>query len=102
MPLNRAHLLQLLGLFLLIATIGYWFAAGAHTGWSQTQVQVMQYDEITEIEYPVWIQQFVPGIELLSVGIFLSIILASLGFILSTQGRRADSEEPNHKHPPSR
>jgi hypothetical protein len=57
---------------LLVATVGFWAAKGAHSGWSMNQVPVKQLDEITGIEFVTYEKRFVPGVEFLGGGIGLS------------------------------
>lgn len=71
--------LRVAALALLFATVGFWAAKGAHTGWSQNQVPVKQTDEITGIEYVTYEDRFVPGVEFLGAGAGLAAGL----FILS-------------------
>ena len=54
---------------LLVATVGFWAAKGAHTGWSMNQVPVKQLDEITGIEFVTYEKRFVPGVEFLGAGV---------------------------------
>lgn len=88
-----------LSLILFSATLIFWLSQGAHTGWSQTQVKVMQYDEITEIEFPVWEDKFVPGVEILGIGVFLSVAVASLSLILHTRKRMRENNSSHNITP---
>jgi hypothetical protein len=74
--------LRIAGLALLLATLGFWAAKGAHTGWSQNQVPVKQTDEITGIEFVTYEKRFVPGVEFLGAGTGLAagLFLVSLFF----------------------
>lgn len=67
---------------LLVATVGFWAAKGAHTGWSMNQVPVKQLDEITGIEFVTYEKRFVPGIEFLGggVGFATGLFVVSLLF----------------------
>src|SRR5688572_28037704 len=60
--------LRVVAATLLFATVGFWAAKGAHTGWSMNQVPVKQTDEITGIEFVTYEKRFVPGIEFLGGG----------------------------------
>jgi hypothetical protein len=66
-PLRTGVRVLAAGLF--VATVGFWTAKGAHTGWSMNQVPVKQIDEITEIEFVTYEKRFVPGIEFLGGGV---------------------------------
>ena len=60
--------LRVAALILLLGTIGFWTAKGAHTGWSQNQVPVKQTDEITGIEFVTYEDRYVPGVDFLGAG----------------------------------
>lgn len=60
--------LRLTALVLLLGTIGFWAAKGAHTGWSQNRVPVKQTDEITGIEFVTYEERYVPGVDFLGAG----------------------------------
>ena len=80
-PLLRTGL-RVAAAVLFVATVGFWAAKGAHTGWSMNQVPVKQIDEITEIEFVTYEKRFVPGIEFLGggVGFATGLFVASLLF----------------------
>lgn len=65
-PMRTGLRVAAAGLFL--ATVGFWAAKGAHTGWSMNQVPVKQTDEITGIEFVTYEKRFVPGVEFLGGG----------------------------------
>lgn len=58
-----------------------WFALGANRGWTKTSVATQNVDEITGIEFSVFEDRFVPGVEFLAVGIGGSLVLAALSFL---------------------
>ncbi len=74
--------LRVAALVLLLATVGFWAAKGAHTGWSQNQVPVKQTDEITGIEFVTYEKRFVPGVEFLGggTGLAAGLFVVSLFF----------------------
>lgn len=80
-PVAR-QILRLAAVVLLVATVGFWAAKGAHTGWSQNQVPVKQTDEITGIDYVTYEKRFVPGVEFLGggVGLATGLFVVSLLF----------------------
>lgn len=59
----------------------YWAAAGANRGWTKTQIPVKQIDEVTEIEYVVYKDHFMPGVELLGAGLFVCVVLFAVTFV---------------------
>lgn len=72
--------LLLAGLLVMIAGCSWWALNGAHTGWTKTSVAIEKIDEITEIPYVVYEDQFVPGIEfpIGFMGLGLSLMGTSL------------------------
>ncbi len=62
----------------------YWAAAGGNRGWTKNQLAEKQTDEVTGIEFLVYKDHFMPGIEFLGLGLFLLIVLFAITFI----GRR--------------
>jgi hypothetical protein len=67
---------------LMLATLGFWAAKGAHTGWSKDQVPIKQTDEVTGIEFVTYEQRFVPGVEFLAAGAGLAAGLFALSFLV--------------------
>jgi len=74
-------LIRSASVLLLITVVAVWFVLGAHLGWTKTSVSTQKIDEITGIEYPVFEDRFVPGVEFLAVGIGLALALASVTFL---------------------
>jgi hypothetical protein len=60
---------------------GFWFLSGANTGWTKTSVATIAVDPITEISYPVWQNQFVPGVDFLAVGVTILLIIFALSYL---------------------
>lgn len=79
------RLLTILSVFVCAITLTAWIAGGAHRGWTQTRILEMHFDEITGIEYPVERPGFVPGVELLGLGLFTGAVLGAAGWVA---GRR--------------
>ena len=75
----------LLSLFVLLSTVGLWVGTGAHMGWSQNRVAVVQVDPITELEFTEYEEKFVAGIEVLGGGLAVSF---GLGMISLFFGNR--------------
>lgn len=73
--------LRLIALLLFMTTVIWWSTSGKNTGWTKNKVRILQKDEITEIEYPVEVDRFVPGIEILVGGVALAGTLAGLSFL---------------------
>ncbi len=83
-------ILLIISVVILSATLTWWWRAGSHTGWTKTSVQVWKHDEITGISYPETAKRFVPGVDFLTGGAGLAVLLAGAGF-LSRRGRKASS-----------
>lgn len=78
-------LLRFAALIFLLATAGYWWSKGAHSGWSQNRVPVSQTDEVTGIVFTTYQDRFVPGIEVLGGGALLAaLVFGSSFFVRST------------------
>jgi len=61
--------------------VAFWVYKGAHRGWSQNRVPIRHIDEITGIEYQVYEERFVPGIEWLGGAAVLAGGLFGLSFL---------------------
>jgi hypothetical protein len=83
--------LRLVALALLLGTVGFWAAKGAHTGWSQNQVPVKQTDEITGIEFVTYEQRFVPGVEFLGAGTGLAVGLFAVSLFFKRKSNNPSS-----------
>ena len=83
---TRPRVIRLFTILAILAgalTLTGWVVGGAHRGWTQTRIVEMHFDEITEIEYPVERSGFVPGIEILGLGLFTGAILGATGWVIS-------------------
>ncbi len=78
-PLRAAALLG------VIASIGWWGGAGAHRGWSQHRVPVSQTDEITGIAYTTYADRFVPGLDVIGLGLALGSLLFGITLLIKSQ-----------------
>lgn len=70
------RILQLLALIVAVGAIGIWAALGANRGWTRTSEPVKTVDEVTGLEGIQYQQKFVPGVDLLAVGLLGSVMLA--------------------------
>ena len=57
--------LRLLALAIAVGGTGFWWAEGAHRGWTKTSVPVRALDEVTGLEAINYRAQFVPGVDFL-------------------------------------
>jgi hypothetical protein len=74
-------LFRMLAGFLALFCFAFWAAAGWNRGWTKTQIPVKSVDEVTGIEFVTYKDHFMPGVELLSLGIFISLTLFAITFI---------------------
>lgn len=82
-------ILHALAACILLGAIAWWWQAGSNKGWTKTSVTEMKFDEITEISYPVSVDRFVPGVDLLAVAAGGSALLFGAGFFLSKRRKPA-------------
>jgi hypothetical protein len=79
--------LRLLALLLALASLGFWAAKGAHTGWSQDRVPVKQLDEVTGLEQITYEDRYVPGLDFLGGGLALAGLLAGVSLFVRNQNK---------------
>ena len=74
------------------ASLLVWLALGSNVIWTRTSVTKWQKDPVTEIEGPVIEKKFVPGIDLLVLGLAgaLALFVASL-FVSKTENKPVGS-----------
>jgi hypothetical protein len=73
--------LRVLATLLIVGVVVFWAAKGAHRGWTQNQVPVIQTDPITGIEFPTYEDRFVPGVDILGGGVALGLVLLGISFV---------------------
>jgi hypothetical protein len=75
---------------ILVATVAIWATLGAKVGWTQTSVEVRTEDPVTGIEGVTYRDQFVPGVEFLSVGVLgAGLIFAFTLFVPITKPKNS-------------
>lgn len=74
--------LRVVAVVLLLATLGFWSAKGAHTGWTQNQVPLKQIDEVTGIEFVTYEKRYVPGVDFLALGTGLATCFFVVSFLV--------------------
>lgn len=84
-PVRRGF--RLVALALLLGTLGFWAAKGAHRGWTQNQVPTTQKDEVTGLDYVTYEKRFVPGIDILAGGIGIAAGLFAISFFVQRQSK---------------
>ena len=74
-------LFRMLAGFIALFCFAFWAAAGWNPGWTKTQIAVKQSDAITGIEFITYKKHFMPGVELLALGVGISLALFAITFI---------------------
>lgn len=83
--------LQVLGLIIILGTVGFWAVGGAEVGWTKTSVAIERIDPVTEIAYQEYEDQFVPGVEFPAVGALLGLAVIGFSFFLRKHPTHSDS-----------
>lgn len=73
--------LRLLAALSLVLVLTHWLSAGANTGWSMDRVPLQKFDEITEIEYTVYEERYVPGLDVIAIAATGAVLCFSLTFL---------------------
>lgn len=81
------RMLRLFAAVTAAAGLVWWLAAGANRGWTKTSVPTLEVDEITGLEFPVYVDRFVPGVELLAM--FFAVAAGALAVSFFLRPRRA-------------
>lgn len=74
-------LFRMLAGFIALFCFAFWAAAGWNLGWTKTQIAVKQTDAITGIEFITYKEHFMPGVELLALGVGISVALFAVTFL---------------------
>lgn len=82
-----------MGLTLFFAGLLAWAVLGANTGWTKTSITRNQVDPVTEIEFPVIEERFVPGVDFLAAAFLGSAILFGISFLFGRE--KKVSHDPN-------
>jgi hypothetical protein len=86
-------LFRLFALFLFMAAMVLWLAAGANRGWTKTTVPVKRTDEITGITVDDYQKRFVPGVDFLGAALLGSAILAGASFLIRKSQTQTSNQE---------
>lgn len=84
--------LRFLAVLIVLAAVGYWFAAGANRGFTKTSVFTRTVDEVTGIEGTTEQKKFVPGLDFLAVTLAGAVVLGGVSFFFRNQ----NLQSPNH------
>jgi hypothetical protein len=77
--------LQILAFVVLLGTVGAWLATGANRGWTKTSVAIKTLDPVTGIEGISYQPKFLPGVDLLGVGVFGAFVLGGASLLFRKQ-----------------
>jgi len=82
------RILQRIAIGLAAAAVAGWLGFGEHHIWTQTTATRWQKDPVTEIDGPVVVNKFVPGLDLVAVCFTgaLALFIASL-FVSKTKNK---------------
>lgn len=80
------RLFQILAPALVASATLWWWAAGAHSGWTRTQVPVTVRDEVTGIEGIRYESGFVPGLDFLAAAGVLAGVLTGVSRLFRPPG----------------
>jgi hypothetical protein len=72
--------LRCIALAILVSSFVIWGLSGFHWGWTKTTVTEMKTDDITGLEYPVTVNSFVFGIEMLVAFVLIACIFIGVSF----------------------
>jgi hypothetical protein len=74
-------LFRMLAGFIALFCFAFWAAAGWNRGWTKNQIAVKQIDSLTGIEFITYKKHFMPGLELLGIGLAISLGLFAITYI---------------------
>lgn len=77
-----AATLRFLAIAGLLAGLVFWWAKGAHTGWSMHRVPSKQTDEVTGIEFVTYEERYVPGVDFLGLLAGAGVALLAVSFFI--------------------
>lgn len=72
---------QILALVVFLGALALWALKGADMGWTKTTENRMELDPVTEIEYPVIEDRFVPGVDFLAGAFLCAAVLFGVSFV---------------------
>jgi hypothetical protein len=79
----------MVGLLAALAVLSLWLIGGPNLGWTKTSVAYKEKDPVTEIEVNKYVNKFVPGVDFLAAGLFVSGVLIGFSFLFK---KRANSK----------
>ncbi len=74
---------------LAIFTATLWLSLGGHRGWTKTSVPIPKKDPVTEQDYVAWEPRFVPGVDMLALGLAGSLVCLVASSLLAKRPRKS-------------
>ena len=84
--------IRMIALAALIATGLFWYTQGANTDWTRHTESILQIDPVTEAEYTIEKEKYVPGIEFIGGSVAVVVALFSSSFLFGTPRKRRPIE----------
>lgn len=76
-----------------MGALAFWALKGADTGWTKTTESRMEVDPVTEMEYPVIEDRFVPGVDFLGGALLCAAVLFGISFAFGRKrGEASDNK----------
>ena len=77
--------LRITAVIVAIGTLAFWAATGANRGWTKTSEAVKSLDPVTGIEGIEYRKHFVPGVDILALGVVVGLAIAAASFLFRKQ-----------------
>lgn len=74
--------LRIIAVIVALGTLAFWAATGANRGWTKTSEAVKSLDPVTGIEGIEYRKHFVPGVDILTLGVGGGLALAAASFLV--------------------
>ena len=81
-----------MALLVFIGALAFWALKGADTGWTKTTANEKQIDPVTELEYPVIVERFTPGVDFLAGAFLCAAVLFGISFAFGKKRGEANQE----------
>lgn len=89
--------LRIAAVLIVVLSVCLWAALGAHRGWTHTSETRWEKDPVTELEGPVHVTKFRPGVDLLGIALLAAAVLFG-GSFLARDKKHYENNPPAHSH----